>query len=438
MKLSLRPYQSSLVEQVSEAFRSGARSAVMQLGTGGGKTATASAILARTVARGRRAVFLAHLDSLLDDTRERLSTAGLRAGYVQAGRPVDPDAPIQVCSMQTLHSRGVRPPADLVIVDECHRAMGASIRGILDAYPKAWLLGLTATPQRGDAKPLGDVFERLICGPSNRWLTDAGFLVPVDVLAPASFSEKALVDEPVAAYAKHAAGSRAIVFAANVAHAEKLTAEFNAEGFAARCVTGETSREERRAVREAVTTGEVLVLVGVSVFIEGFDLPAIETVVLARGFTVTGAFLQSIGRGLRPCPATGKARCTVIDLRGCVHIHGLPDEDRVWSLTGKAVRRAETVTALRRCAGCLAIFRPAKRCPRCGMEAVTSVRVPRVLTRTEKLVNWSSVPAAKRDERYLLRLQSVATTRMRMPADRAREWALTKFAQRFGRMPEAA
>ena len=109
MKLSLRPYQSALVEQVSEAFRSGARSAVMQLGTGGGKTATASAILARTVARGRRAVFLAHLDSLLEDTSERLTTAGLRAGYVQAGRPSDPAAPIQVASSQTLHSRGERP-----------------------------------------------------------------------------------------------------------------------------------------------------------------------------------------------------------------------------------------------------------------------------------------------------------------------------------------
>ena len=191
-------------------------------------------------------------------------------------------------------------------------------------------------------------------------------------------------------------------------------------------------------MRDAVTSGDVRVLVGVGVFIEGFDLPAIETVILARPFTVTGSFLQSIGRGLRPCPSTGKRRCTVIDLRGSVHLHGLPDEDRVWSLTGAAVRRAETMPALRRCAQCLAIFRPAAKCPRCGMAALAAARIPRVLTRAEKLENWSAVPAARRDEAYLDRLRSVATARLRMPPDRARQWALDKFTKRFGRTPVAA
>jgi DNA repair protein RadD len=436
--IALRAYQADIVNDVAAAFRDGARAVVMQLGTGGGKTATASALLARSVAKGRRAVFLAHLDSLLEDTSTRLRASGLHAGFVQAGKPTDGAAPIQVASMQTLHARGERPPADLVIIDEAHRAMGASVRGILDAYPKAWLLGLTATPQRGDAKPLGDVFDRLVSGPSNAWLTREGYLVPCDVLAPAEYNENGLVDGPVAAYARHAAGTRAIVFAANVAHAEQLAAEFNAAGFVARCVTGETSRDERRAVRDAVTSGEVRVLVGVGVFIEGFDLPAIETVILARAFSVTGSFLQSIGRGLRPCPETRKTRCTVIDLRGSVHLHGLPDDDRVWSLTGKAVRRADTITALRRCAECLAIFRPAARCPRCGAETVAAARIPRVLTRAEKLANWSSVPADRRDARYVERLRLLATTRMRMPAHRAEEWALRTFTKRFGRQPGSA
>ncbi len=438
MKVSLRPYQLDLVERVGAELRCGARSVVMQLGTGGGKTATASAILARCVAKGSRAVFLAHLDSLLEDTADRLDAAGLHVGFVQAGRPPDRGAPIQVCSMATLHVRGERPPADLVIVDECHRAMGASVRGILDAYPRARLLGLTATPQRGDAKPLGDVFERLVCGPSNRWLTAEGFLVACDLLAPAAFNEKALVESPVAAYERHAPGARAIVFAANVAHAEALTEQFNAAGYTARCVTGETSRQERRDVRDAVASGAVRVLVGVGVFIEGFDLPAIEVVILARSFTVTGSFLQSIGRGLRPSPETGKTRCTVIDLRGSVHIHGLPDEDRVWSLDGAAVRRAETMPAVRRCADCLAIFRPSARCPRCGVASSIAARIPRVLTRAEKLENWSAIPVGRRDARYIERLRSLATSRMRMPPARADLWARNKFVKRFGRQPEAA
>lgn len=436
--VTLRSYQERLVRDVGSAYASGARAVVMQLGTGGGKTATAAELIARAIRKGRRVLFLAHLDALVGDTRARLSAAGLRAGFVQAGRPTDVEAPIQVGSLATLHVRGDRPPADFLILDECHRAMAASVRGILDAYPTAKLLGLSATPQRSDGRPLGDVFDALVCGPSNAWLTEHGFLVPCDLLAPPAFSETALVDDPVRAYERHAAGTRAIVFAANVAHAQELAASFTSAGYAAATIIGETPREEREALRAAVVDGTVRVLVGVGVFVEGFDLPAIETVILARPFSVTGGFLQSIGRGLRPSKATGKTRCTVLDLRGCVHLHGLPDEDRVWSLTGAAVRRAEIGTPLRRCTECLAIFRPAAVCPRCGARAEAIARVPRVLTKAEKLEKWSALSAEERDERYLRRLRAVATTRMRMPAHRADEWARRQFTKRFGRAPGGA
>ncbi len=437
-EFELRPYQQELVDRVCEYFNAGGKSAVMQLGTGGGKTATASAILGRATDRGIASLFLAHLDTLITDTADRLRASGIRCGYVQAGRPTDPDALVQVASMATLHSRGIRPPAGLVIVDECHRAMSASVRGILNHYPSAWLLGLTATPQRGDGKALGNVFEQLFCGPSNAWLTEHGYLVPCDVLAPAQFSDHALVDDPVAAYVKHVAGTRAIVFAASVEHAESLTTAFNAAGYPAACVVGETPREEREAVRQAVIDGAVKVLVGVGVFIEGFDLPAIETVILARSFTVTGSFLQAIGRGLRPSPATGKTRCTVIDLRGSVHLHGLADEDRRWSITGKAVVRVDTRTPLRRCTECLAIFRPANACPRCGHEAASAPRVERVLNRAEKLDQFSDLSQAERDRRYVARLLWVARSRMRKSGPAAWAWAVTQFEKRWGRKPEVA
>ena len=109
---------------------------------------------------------------------------------------------------------------------------------------------------------------------------------------------------------------------------------------------------ERRVTRVEVSQQYV------NVFVEGFDVPALEAVILARAFTVCGAFLQSVGRGLRPSSSTGKTRCTVVDLKGAVHLHGLPDDERRWSLTGAAVRVAESLAALRRCATCLAIFRP--------------------------------------------------------------------------------
>ncbi|HSY21823.1 MAG TPA: DEAD/DEAH box helicase family protein, partial [Polyangiaceae bacterium] len=153
--ITLRAYQAALVEEVREAYRARARSVIMQLATGGGKTATASALIARAVEAGRRVIFASHLDALIDDTSERLAAAGIEHGIVQADRPTNATAPVQVCSLATLHRRGERPPADLVIVDECHRAMADSVRGVLESYPKARILGLTATPERGDGAPLG-------------------------------------------------------------------------------------------------------------------------------------------------------------------------------------------------------------------------------------------------------------------------------------------
>lgn len=435
--MKLRPYQLELVDKVRGHFAAGAASVLLQSGTGSGKTHTAAEILQRVIACGYRANFLAHLDTLIEDTHKRLVAAGVPAGFIQAGRPSDPAAPVQVCSLQTMHSRGERPPAQFLVLDECHRAQGATVRQILADYPNAALLGLTATPQRGDGKPLGDVFEQMVEGPSVRWLTAQGFLVPCDVLAPSTYQERGLAADPVDTYLDRTPGTRAIVFATNIPHARALTDRFIQMGVPAATVLGDTPRAERETVRARIEAGELLALVGVGVFIEGFDCPPVETIVLARAFGVTGPYLQSIGRGLRPSPATGKKRCTVVDLRGAVNLHGLPDEDRRWSLAGNAVVRTEPLKALQRCAECLAIFRPSSVCPRCGELAVSSAKVPRTLKRAEKLESLAHLTQAQRDARYMNQMIVVAA-RCRVPSWRAKDWAIAKFVKRFGRNPEAA
>src|SRR5688572_22529104 len=102
MTVHLRPYQEDLLTRVSTAFSAGVPSVLLQLGTGGGKTCTAASLLERATSKGYRSLFLAHLDSLIGDTHERLIAAGVPAGFVQAGRPTDPEAPVQVASLQTL------------------------------------------------------------------------------------------------------------------------------------------------------------------------------------------------------------------------------------------------------------------------------------------------------------------------------------------------
>jgi DNA repair protein RadD len=434
MSIQLRPYQSELVSRVETCFQQPDPAVVLQLGTGGGKTATASVILANEIALGRRAVFMAHLSDLIGDTHARLKSAGIRAGFVQAGRPSDPTAPIQVASLQTLHARGELPPADLVILDEAHRAMGPSVRAILEAYPRAKRLGLTATPQRGDGQPLGDLFKHLVSGPSNAWLTEQGFLVPCELRAPGRVVEGALAMCPVEAYRQYTPGRRAIVFASDLTHAKELATKF---GPRAALFVGDTDIQERENLRRAVVRGALDILVGVGVFVEGFDLPEIEVVILARSFSVCGSFLQAIGRGLRP--AKGKTKCTVLDLKGAWQLHGLPDERRVWSLTGAAVKRIEKLAAMTKCPECWAVFRPARECPRCHVALGAEAHVRRVKTRAEKLEEQMHLPQHERDRKVLTQLRWVAAMRVRIRSTSGQEtWALAQFRKRFNREPVAA
>lgn len=433
----LRPDQRDLVDRCSQAFVARGRAGVMQGATGFGKTHTAAEIIRRAVARNNRVVFGAHLDTLITDTHARLHTAGIYAGFVQAGRRAEPLAPVQVASLQTLHARGERPPADLLIVDECHRAASPTVRAILEAYPHAFLLGLTATPQRGDGRPL-DVFQWMECGPSVRALMGDGHLVPCDVLSPEVPTE-ALISEPVDAYERWLAGLRTIIFATSIDHAEWICHGLRSRGWAAATLTGETSRAEREAQRQRLRLGPadpdgLAAIVSVNAIIEGWDEPSVEGIILAREFGVTGGFLQAIGRGLRPSPATGKTRCTVVDLRGAVNLHGLPDEERVWSLSGRP-RRTEKLISLARCATCAAIFRRAARCPRCGAELTAAEQrsLPRVLRREEKVALLSDLPQADRDRRYYFGLVQVAQKRMRKSPPAAHAWARAAFVKRFGR-----
>lgn len=432
--IDLRPYQREALAGVRAAYRAGHRRVLMTSPTGSGKTTVAAAMIHGAVTNGRHVIFAASLRELLTDTGARLAAAGVDFGFVQAGRPTNPRAPVQLVGLQTAIERGARPPCDVLFIDEAHHAPAASIRGVLESYPDAYFCGLSATPVRADGQAL-DVFQALVQGPSVRTLIAGGFLVRVEVIAPGTYQERGLSMDPVAAYQAYGDGRRALIFATNTAHAEDVTTRLLAAGHRAELVTGETKDAVRAGLRARVTSGATTVVVNVAVAVEGLDVPAIEVVILARAFTSVGPYLQAIGRAMRPSPTTLKTRCTVLDLRGAVNLHGLPDEDRAWSLEGTAVRRLESMTALQRCKECLAISRPAVACPRCGARAEALVRLPRVLSRAERLERVSDLPQWQRDERYIAVLERIGRERRRMPRHRAEAWAIGLFKKKFKREP---
>ena len=428
---ALRPYQVKLLADVRASFAEGHRAVLMVLPCGGGKTRVAAEILRMSVARGRRCVFLAELDVLLQDTHERIVAAGMRAGYVQAGRPVDPEAPIQIASLDTLHSRGFYPPGEFLFLDEAHGACAATVTKTLEAYPNAKLLGGTATPQRGDGQPLGSIFAAMVLGPTVRELVAGGYLVHADVLSPPAPIEGGIACEPLEAWQRWADGRRAIVFAASVEHAEHMTATFREAGVAVECITGETSRAVRDGLRARLVAGETRVLVGVNVFTQGWDCPPVEVAILARGFSVCGTYLQAVGRVLRPSPETGKTRALILDLTGCAILHGLPADERIWSLEGDAVRRTgPALEPLVRCADCLAIFHPAPACPRCGVSA-KGARLPRRATRIERaeLSRLDTRPQELRDALALRAIENRLRKSGRIPPWKLKEVAAGMLAR---------
>jgi DNA repair protein RadD len=435
----LRPDQYALVERVRDAYRSGARSVCMQAATGFGKTTTAADIIARAVARERRVVFAAHLDALIDDTSERLERAGIAHGIVQSNRPTNPAAPVQVCSLATLHRRGERPPADLVVVDECHRTMAATVREVLEAYPTARLLGLTATPERGDGAPLGDVFESLICGPSVAELTRAGLLAPAVVYSPPAPLGGGLAMDPVEAYSRFARALPAMVFCRDADHAVDVCNRLEAVAIPATLILGNTPRAARRQARQRLAASEPLVLVGCGVFVEGWDSPEVRAVVLARAFGVCSAYLQACGRGLRT--AAGKTDATIVDLSGAAIVHGLPTDGRIWSLEGDAVRRtAEALAPLARCQRCLAVFHAgAAECPRCG-GSTRGARLPRRATRIERaeLARLDTRPQYERDAMAIRGIESRLRRSGRFSEKQLPHVALSMFIRVHKRSPESA
>jgi DNA repair protein RadD len=143
---------------------------------------------------------------------------------------------------------------------------------------------------------------------------------------------------PVEAYQKFGGGGRNVVFASTVDHACAFAAEFKLAGIDAHIVHGAMPSEQRARNLDDFAAGRVRVLINVFVLTEGWDCPSVDVVTIARKMGSTGMYMQACGRGLRPHP--GKERMILLDLAGVSHLHGLPTDDRIFSLDGLGMQLA--------------------------------------------------------------------------------------------------
>jgi len=362
----LRPYQTAAAASVQAAW-SESRRVLLVLPTGGGKTRTACAIARAELVNGGRVLWLAHRRELLAQAASALRQAGLTdLAIVSPQHAPDPWARVQVASIETLLSRGQRPAASLIVYDEAHHAVAYTYRTLLADYPDARVLGLTATPQRGDGRPLGDLFERLVVGARYPELVEAGHLVPCRVFRPPEYLGSDLARAPLDAWRQLEEAGLAgpcFAFARSVEEARAQAKAFSAAGIPSRAVTGECGNVRREDAIAAFRDGNVRVLWNVFVLTEGVDVPAASTILLARGCSAAGTYLQIVGRALRPAP--GKSSAVLVDLPGVSWIHGLPTADREYALDGRPIRVVgESLKNCPQCGAC--VPRAENPCEACG------------------------------------------------------------------------
>jgi len=384
----LRDYQEELVERIRHAFRNDHQRVLAVAPTGSGKTVLFSFMTKRATAKGLHVLILAHRGEILDQISETLSEVGVEHGVIRAGHSMALTRRVQVASVQTLVRRLDRiTPPDFVVVDEAHHSCAGTWQTLFAKWRTPKWLGVTATPERLDGKGLGHIYGHLVVGPSTDTLIQRGFLAKPVYFAPANqldvsglrktagdYNKKDsedLVNRPtitgnaVEHYRRHCNGMRAIVFCVTLKHAREVASQFNGFGIPAATIDGKLDRVVRSSRVKDLSSGKIMVLTSCEIVSEGFDLPSVGAAVLLRPTSSLALHLQQIGRALRP--ASGKQNAIILDHAGNCLRHGLAEEQRDWTLDGKAKRRRTADASLntRMCAQCYAIF-VGSECPQCG------------------------------------------------------------------------
>ena len=396
MNITLRPYQVEAIEKVRAAIRLGKRRILVVAPTGAGKTVIGAQILHGVEAKMKTGVFVAHRREIIRQTGEKLETFGIEHAYFMAGEKMSALQRIQVASIQTFHSRvtnGKRraPDAHVIIYDEAHRSISRMYKEMLEKYPSAILIGLTATPCRSDGRGLGDLYEDMVEVTTVQALVDEGYLVPTRIFAPTmpdlkgvkvqagdyvasqleqKLNKPKLVGDVIRDWKLRASNRPTVVFASGVAHSKALAQEFQQNGVRTAHIDGTTDKELRDNILTRLSGGDLDVVCNCMVLTEGWDCPPVSCAVLVRPTKSYGLYLQMAGRILRP--ADGKTDAMIIDHSGACYQHGFPEHAGGWTLDPDKkiadIRKEKQASEPQptTCMECHTVYTGLASCPTCG------------------------------------------------------------------------
>lgn len=334
--MELRPYQQKAKEAVFEQWENGTRRTLLVLPTGCGKTIVFAKITEDCVRHGDRVLILAHRGELLEQAADKIHKAtGLGCAVEKAEESCQGSwFRIVVGSVQTLmrEKRLGRFPADYfntIIIDEAHHCISDSYQRVLQHFPEAHVLGVTATPDRGDMRNLGQYFETLAYEYTLPKAIKEGYLCPIKALTiplkidMSSVSVQAgdfkagdistaldpYLERIAQEMEKYCRDKKTVVFLPLVKTSQKFRDILNGHGFQAAEVNGDS--QDRSEVLEAFEKGNYNVLCNSMLLTEGWDCPSVDCVVVLRPTKVRSLYCQMVGRGTRLSP--GKDHLLLLD-----------------------------------------------------------------------------------------------------------------------------
>ena len=346
--LQMRPYQQAAREAIHAEWNDGRRRTLLVLPTGTGKTIVFAAVTEDQVRSGSRVLVLAHRGELLEQAADKIKrSTGLASAVEKAEQTcLDSWCRVVVGSVQSLQrpARLEQFPADYfgtIIIDEAHHAITDGYQRVLEHFPEANVLGVTATPDRGDMRNLGEVFDSLAYEYKLTQAIREGYLCPIlaqtiplqlDIsqvtLSGGDFAVGGLgtaLDpylEQIATEMQTAcAGRKTVVFLPLIKTSQKFRDILNSKGFRAAEVNGQS--EDRAEILFDFSNGKYNVLCNSMLLTEGWDCPSVDCIVVLRHTKVRSLYSQMVGRGTRLSPETGKKDLLLLDFLWLTERHEL-------------------------------------------------------------------------------------------------------------------